>query len=240
MAYAAIIIGGSGAIASALRQALLSDDDCQQIWLFSRSQPPAALPAKIRWQTVEYKQSAIQTALADCLPDSVPVQKVFICNGRLHDGELKPEKRLEQFNAEDCQAIMHSNSIVPMLWVQALLTYLKQPEPCQLVAFSARVGSIGDNHLGGWYSYRASKAALNMFLKTAAVEYQRRAPNVSLVAFHPGTTDTPLSKPYNKNVPADKLLPPALVAEKLLTILADLPAVKTLRFIDWQGKSIDW
>lgn len=240
MAYAAIIIGGSGAIASALRQALLSDDDCQQIWLFSRSQPPAELPTKIRWQTVEYTQSAIQTALAACLNGSVPVQKVFICNGRLHDGELKPEKRLEQFNAEDCQAIMHSNSIVPMLWVQALLPYLKQPEPCQLVTFSARVGSIGDNHLGGWYSYRASKSALNMFLKTAAVEYQRRAANVSLVAFHPGTTDTPLSKPYNKNVPPDKLLPPVLVAEKLLTILADLPAATSLRFIDWQGKSIDW
>ncbi len=240
MAYAAIIIGGSGAIASALKQALLIDDDCQQIWLFSRSQSPAGLPTKIRWQTVEYTQSAIQTALAVCLPDSVPVQKVFICNGRLHDAELKPEKRLEQFNAEDCQAIMHSNSIVPMLWVQALLPYLKSHHSCQLVVFSARVGSIGDNHLGGWYSYRASKAALNMLLKNAAIEYQRRAPNVSMVAFHPGTTDTPLSKPYNKNVPADKLFPPALVAEKLLSILEHLPPRETLRFLDWQGKKIDW
>ncbi len=240
MAYAAIIIGGSGAIASALRQALLSNDDCQQIWLFSRRLPPAALPSKIRWQTVEYTQSAIKTALADCLPDSLPIQKVFICNGRLHDAQLKPEKRLEQFNAEDCQAIMHSNSIVPMLWVQALLPYLKSAQSCQLVVFSARVGSIGDNHLGGWYSYRASKAALNMLLKTTAIEYQRRAPNVAMIAFHPGTTDTPLSRPYQQNVPADKLLTPAFVAENLLTILDNLPAAERLRFLDWQGKKIDW
>ncbi len=198
------------------------------------------MPAKIRWQTVEYSQSAIKTALADCLTDGVPVQKVFICNGRLHYAELKPEKRLEQFNAEDCQAIMHSNSIVPMLWVQALLPYLKSQQSCQLVVFSARVGSIGDNHLGGWYSYRASKAALNMLLKTAAIEYQRRAPNVAMIAFHPGTTDTPLSRPYQQNVPAEKLLTPAFVAEKLLTILENLPAAETLRFLDWQGKKIDW
>ncbi|HET8807542.1 MAG TPA: SDR family NAD(P)-dependent oxidoreductase [Methylophaga sp.] len=240
MAYAAIIIGGSGVIASALRQALLSDDDCQQLWLFSRSPPPTGLAAKIRWQTVEYTQSAIKTVLADCFPDSVPVQKVFICNGRLHDADIKPEKRLEQFNAEDCQAIMHSNSIVPMLWVQALLPYLKSAQSCQLVVFSARVGSIADNHLGGWYSYRASKAALNMLLKTAAIEYQRRAPNVDMIAFHPGTTDTPLSRPYQQNVPVEKLLTPAFVAEQLLTILENLPDGETLRFVDWQSKKIDW
>ncbi len=240
MAYAAIIIGGSGEIASALREALINDEDCQQIWLFSRRQSPAVLPAKIRWQTVEYTQSAIKTALADCLPDNLPVQKVFICNGRLHDAELKPEKRLEQFNAEDCQAIMHSNSIVPMLWVQALLPYLKSAHSCQMVVFSARVGSIGDNHLGGWYGYRASKAALNMLLKTAAIEYQRRAPNVAMIAFHPGTTDTALSRPYQQNVPAEKLLTPAFVAEKLLNILKNVPASKTLQFLDWQGQKIDW
>ncbi|MDT8311964.1 MAG: SDR family NAD(P)-dependent oxidoreductase [Methylophaga sp.] len=240
MAYAAIIIGGSGAIASALRQALIKDDACQQIWVFSRSQPPATLSTKVSWQITQYTQNAIAKALAACLSDSLPVQKIFICNGRLHDGEIKPEKRLEQFNADNYQAIMHSNSIVPMLWVQALLPYLKSPKACQLVVFSARVGSIGDNHLGGWYSYRASKAALNMLLKTAAIEYQRRAPNVSMIAFHPGTTDTPLSRPYQQNVPAEKLLTPTFVAEKLLTILDNLPATETLRFLDWQGKKIDW
>lgn len=240
MGYAAIIIGGSGTIASALRQSLVDDPHCHQIYIFSRSRPPVSMPDRVLWQTTQYNQSAIDTALAQSLANKQPIGKVFICNGRLHDGDLKPEKRLEQFSAGDSQAILYSNSIVPMLWVQALLPYLKQPEPCQLVAFSARVGSISDNHLGGWYSYRASKAALNMFLKTAAIEYKRRAPNVSLIAFHPGTTDTSLSRPYNQNVPSDKLFSPAFVAEQLVTILADLPAATTLRFIDWQGKNIGW
>lgn len=240
MAYSAVIIGGSGAIATALRQSLIQDADYQQIYVFSRQQPSKGLPDKVIWQTLEYTQPAITSVLADNLAETLPIQKVFICNGRLHDADLQPEKRLEQFNAEDCQSIMHSNSLVPMFWVQALLPYLKQTKPCQLVVFSARVGSISDNHLGGWYSYRASKAALNMLLKTAAIEYQRRAPNVSIIAFHPGTTDTPLSRPFQKNVPAEKLLTAECVAKRLLNILTTLPATNTLQFIDWQGKSIEW
>lgn len=240
MAYSAMIIGGSGAIATALRQNLSQDTDCQQIYVFSRQQPPEELPDKVIWQTLEYTQPAITSVLADNLAKTLPIQKVFICNGRLHDADLQPEKRLEQFNAEDCQSIMHSNSLVPMLWVQALLPYLKQTQPCQLVVFSARVGSISDNHLGGWYSYRASKAALNMLLKTVAIEYQRRAPNVSIIAFHPGTTDTPLSRPFQKNVPKDKLLTSAFVAESLLSILDSLSYADRLQFLDWQGKKVDW
>lgn len=240
MAYSAIIIGGSGAIATALRHNLMQDADCQRIYVFSRHPPAGDLPDNIIWQTLEYTQSAIASVLADNLANTQPVEKVFICNGRLHDSDLQPEKRLEQFNAEDGQSIIHSNALVPMLWVQALLPYLKQAQNCQLVVFSARVGSISDNHLGGWYSYRASKAALNMLLKTAAIEYQRRAPNVSIIAFHPGTTDTPLSRPFQKNVPAEKLLTPEFVAEHLLAILDELPASDTLRFIDWQGENIEW
>ncbi|MEX1199859.1 MAG: SDR family NAD(P)-dependent oxidoreductase [Methylophaga sp.] len=240
MAYAAILIGGSGTIATALIKALAETAECQQILVFSRQPPPVDLPDKVIWQIVDNTQSAIATALTENVTDLLPIQKVFICNGRLHDAGLQPEKRIEQFNAEDCQSIFTSNAIVPMLWVQALLPYLKQAQQCHLVVFSARVGSINDNHLGGWYSYRASKAALNMLLKTAAIEYQRRAPNVSIIAFHPGTTDTPLSRPFQKNVPAEKLLTPQFVAQRLLAILYELPAADTLRFIDWQGQHIDW
>ena len=111
---------------------------------------------------------------------------------------------------------------------------------CQLIIFSARVGSIKDNHAGGWYSYRASKAALNMLLKTTAIEYARRAKQVKLIAFHPVTTDTPLSRPYSANVPEDKLFSPDFVADRLFEILKNLPADGELSFVDWQGKSIKW
>lgn len=240
MAYAAIIVGGNGAIASALIKTLKDDPDCQKIAVFSRGHAPQDLDDKVQWQTLEYSKEAINTALSESLSDKLPIQKVFICNGRLHDTGIKPEKRLEQFDAEFSQQILYSNSIVPMLWVQAMLPHLKSQKSCQLVVFSARVGSIGDNNLGGWYSYRASKAALNMLLKTSAIEYQRRAPNVSIIAFHPGTTDTPLSRPYQQNVPIEKLLSPVFVAEKLLALLKTVPASNELQFLDWQGQKIEW
>ena len=109
-----------------------------------------------------------------------------------------------------------------------------------MVFLSARVGSINDNRMGGWYSYRASKAALNMLLKTAAIEYARRAKNVKLIAFHPGTTDTTLSKPFQKNIPEDKLFKPDFVARQLLMLVAKTPIDGTLSYLDWDHQSIDW
>jgi NAD(P)-dependent dehydrogenase (short-subunit alcohol dehydrogenase family) len=117
---------------------------------------------------------------------------------------------------------------------------LKQARGCKVTIFSARVGSIGDNHLGGWYSYRASKAALNMLLKSTAIEYARRAPSVKLLAFHPGTTDTPLSRPFSKQVPEHKLFQPGFVAEQLFKILEQLEPDGELSFLDWQGQRVDW
>ncbi|HBO11481.1 MAG TPA: short-chain dehydrogenase, partial [Halieaceae bacterium] len=109
-----------------------------------------------------------------------------------------------------------------------------------VAVLSARVGSIGDNRLGGWYGYRASKAALNMLLRSAAVELGRRAPSVALLAFHPGTTDTALSKPFQARVPADKLFPPARVADALLARMDAARADGELHFVDYAGEPIPW
>ena len=106
--------------------------------------------------------------------------------------------------------------------------------------FSARVGSIEDNRLGGWYSYRASKAALNMMLKSTAIEFARRSKNIKLIAFHPGTTDTTLSEPFQKNVPVGKLFQPSFVAQQLLSILEDVSVDGRASFLDWKGNDIDW
>jgi NAD(P)-dependent dehydrogenase (short-subunit alcohol dehydrogenase family) len=109
-----------------------------------------------------------------------------------------------------------------------------------VAVLSARVGSIGDNRLGGWYGYRASKAALNMFLQTAAVEYARRARRVKLLAFHPGTTDTALSAPFQKNVAAGKLFTPDFVAQRLLGLMDAAEPDGRLGFLDWAGKTVPW
>jgi NAD(P)-dependent dehydrogenase (short-subunit alcohol dehydrogenase family) len=127
-----------------------------------------------------------------------------------------------------------------MLWIKFLTPYLSSKAPCKLVVFSARVGSISDNNLGGWYSYRASKAALNMMLKTAAIELARRAKNIKIIAFHPGTTDTPLSRPFQKNVPDEKLFTCNFVATQLLNIIENIEIDGKASYLDWQGKAIQW
>jgi NAD(P)-dependent dehydrogenase (short-subunit alcohol dehydrogenase family) len=121
-----------------------------------------------------------------------------------------------------------------------LFDFLKGQNNCILIALSARVGSIGDNKLGGWYAYRASKSALNMVMKTAAIEYSRRAKNVKLIALHPGTTDTNLSKPFQKRVAEDKLFTPSFVAKQVTEIMNHASVDGQLSFLDWAGKSIDW
>lgn len=121
-----------------------------------------------------------------------------------------------------------------------LLTHKTQ---CTITALSARVGSINDNELGGWYTYRASKAALNMLFKTAAIELARRAKNTKLILFHPGTTDTELSKPFQKNVPAGKLFTPEFVAGQLFELTNNNPDLKLNgepAYLDWQGSTIPW
>ncbi|MGB2742016.1 MAG: SDR family NAD(P)-dependent oxidoreductase [Cognaticolwellia sp.] len=197
---------------------------------------------KIKKITVaDYQAESIDKAVAELsVLDSAPISRVFVCNGVLHNDNIQPEKRLEDFDAQAFLQVITSNTLTPMLWIQKLTPLLTGKSPCKFVLFSARVGSISDNRLGGWYSYRASKAALNMMVKTAAIELARRAKNIKLIAFHPGTTDTPLSKPFQKNVPVNKLFSTEFVAKQLLNIVENTPLDQTASYLDWQGESINW
>ena len=166
--------------------------------------------------------------------------RVCICHGLLHSDTIWPEKRLEDINAENLHEIFQSNTVVPALWLKLLFNLLKGKQPCVVATLSARVGSIGDNRMGGWHSYRASKAALNMVLKNMAIEYGRRAKNVKLIAFHPGTTDTSLSKPFQASVPSDKLFTPTFVASQLAGIMNNADVDGQLSYLDWNGEMISW
>jgi NAD(P)-dependent dehydrogenase (short-subunit alcohol dehydrogenase family) len=189
----------------------------------------------------DYQPESIDIAIAALTAHSkLPITQVFICNGILHSQNFKPEKRLEEFDAQAFNQVMSANALTPMLWIKKLTPILTRKSECKLVVFSARVGSISDNRLGGWYSYRASKAALNMMLKTTAIELARRAKNIKVIVFHPGTTDTPLSKPFQKNVPTNKLFTCEFVAKQLLAIVEKTQVDQTASYLDWQGKSIDW
>jgi NAD(P)-dependent dehydrogenase (short-subunit alcohol dehydrogenase family) len=189
----------------------------------------------------DYQPQSIDLAIKELASHSeLPITQVFVCNGILHSNSFQPEKRLEDFDAEAFNQVITANTITPMLWIQKLTPVLTGKSSCKFVVFSARVGSISDNNLGGWYSYRASKAALNMMIKTAAIELARRAKNIKLISFHPGTTDTPLSKPFQKNVPANKLFTSDFVAKQLLDIVEKTQVDHKASYLDWQGKTIDW
>ncbi|MFY0700116.1 MAG: SDR family NAD(P)-dependent oxidoreductase [Bermanella sp.] len=232
-----IIIGAGSAIAQAVIQSLHAN--AENIITVSRKLPDQSNPV-IHGFTSDYSPTSIAKVIQQIKDLNLgSIDRVYICNGVLQNDNIKVEKRIEDLDSESFMSVLHSNTLTPILWVQALLPILRQ-QNCTITVFSARIGSISDNNLGGWYSYRASKAALNMLLKNACVEYAKRAKGVKILAFHPGTTDTPLSKPFQKNVPKGKLFSPEFVATSLEEIIQNLEVDGQLSFKDWQGKDILW
>jgi NAD(P)-dependent dehydrogenase (short-subunit alcohol dehydrogenase family) len=165
---------------------------------------------------------------------------VINCVGMLHDGALQPEKSLQQINTEQLLKYFQINSISAALLAKHLLPLLKHQQRSVFASISAKVGSIGDNQLGGWYGYRASKAALNMLIKTAALEYNRKSPNTIIALLHPGTTDTRLSEPFQRNVPPEKLFSIERTVNQLWTVLNQLEPTDSGQFFSWDGTALPW
>ncbi len=238
----ALVIGAGSTIAEAILDELLNDPEIQQVVAVSRA-PDTGLSVRhgqrLEWLASDYSEASIARTGASLEKQRGSFSRVFLCNGILHQGDLQPEKRLEDLTREAMHTVLEVNTVIPILWLQALRPVLTGRNPCKVAIFSARIGSITDNRRGGWYSYRASKAALNMLLKTASIELARRAPNVRLMAFHPGTTDSPLSEPFQKSVPEGKLFTPDFVARRLITLM-DQDHGDDLVFLDWDGKAIAW
>lgn len=241
-----IVIGASSVIAQALVENLADGNGNREIVTVSQqsslSVTDSFSQASSHFQC-DYSEESIRSVCQQLESRQGRIRRVFICNGILHAGVVKPEKRVEDIHAENLHKVFEVNAVTPMLWLKHLKSVLAGKQACVVTAFSARIGSIEDNKRGGWYAYRASKAALNMFLKTAAVEYGRSAKAVRFLVFHPGTTNTPLSKPFQKFVDEDKLFSPGFVAEQLLNIAHTVekqPLEKNIQFLDWQGKSIPW
>jgi len=162
------------------------------------------------------------------------------CVGVLHDGEFQPEKSLQQIQADRLMQYFQINSIGAVLLAKHLVPLLKHSDRSVLATISAKVGSIGDNELGGWYGYRASKAALNMLMRTTAIEFRRKSPNTLVVMLHPGTTDTRLSKPFQRNVPPEKLFPVERTVTQLLRVIDGLQPDDSGQFFSWDGSRLPW
>ncbi|MBF9000849.1 SDR family oxidoreductase [Vibrio nitrifigilis] len=162
------------------------------------------------------------------------------CAGVLHTREQGPEKNVESINPHFFMHNIQLNTLPTLLLAQSFFNALRASPAPKLAVLSARVGSISDNHLGGWYSYRCSKAALNMAVKTLAIEWQRRLKQATVLALHPGTTDTQLSKPFQANVPTDKLFHVDEVATDLLALIIASTPNDSGSFWDYSGQTIPW
>ena len=242
MVNIAIVIGAGSSIGGSLINELARDESVDRIVAVGRTAYPghAEHSDKVSYLRSDYSEESISAVCTELEPGKGSITRLIICNGILHTDEISPEKRLEDISASSMREILNVNTVIPLLWLAKLAPLLKSKSTCRVAILSARVGSIEDNRTGGWYSYRASKAALNMLIKTAAIELRRRAPNVKLIAFHPGTTDTRLSKPFQRSVPEGKLFTPEFVAKALLGLLRTLEPDTEQEFFDWDGQPVPW
>lgn len=225
----AVVIGTSGGIGSALVERLSARGSL--VHGLSRA---AISPA----DRIELADEASIAAAAARIGRDGPVDLVLVASGLLHGEGLEPEKSLRDLSPEAFARAFAVNATGPVLVAKHFLPLLPRRGRAAFAALSARVGSITDNRLGGWYSYRASKAALNMLIKTLAIELARTRPEAVCVGLHPGTVATGLSKPFQKGVNADKLFTPAYSANQLLGVLDRLTPAESGGLFAWDGEAI--
>jgi NAD(P)-dependent dehydrogenase (short-subunit alcohol dehydrogenase family) len=187
-------------------------------------------------------EESIEAAASHVLDHSERLHLLINCAGVLHaaNRRFKPEKRLEDCSLAQLEWSFRVNAFGPLMVVKHFYPLFKHSEPSVVVNMSARVGSIADNNLGGWYSYRSSKAALNMLTRNMSLELRRRSENTVVLALHPGTTDTDLSRPFQANVPRENLFSVDRSVGQLLTIIFAADQDRSGRFIAWDGQDIPW
>ena len=222
----AIVIGASGGIGAALADALESRGVA--VTRLSRSTAPP----------IDLESDQSIAAAAAALADDAPFDLILVASGILHGPGLAPEKTYRQLDGAALDRIFRVNTIGPALVARHFLPLLRPTGRAIFAALSARVGSIGDNRLGGWLGYRASKAALNQIVRTLAVELARTRPDTICVALHPGTVDTQLSAPFQRGLAEGQLLTPADSAAYLLDVLDRLSPADSGGCFDWRGERI--
>lgn len=236
-----LVVGAGGGIGSAVAQRWSEDSRFDTVWTVSRgSSVDPASPAHLRYLATDHSEGHIAELAQKIVQESPRLSRIVIALGTLHGPDYGPEKSLDALQLASMAEVHRVNCILPMLWLSALASGLRKNPDCRIAVLSARVGSIGDNRLGGWYSYRSAKAALNMGLRSASIELARRAKGVKLISFHPGTVDTALSEPFQRGVPEGKLFAPGFVAERLDGLLETHSANGELSYLDWAGETIPW
>lgn len=237
----AVVIGASGGIGRALADALSEDPQFDVVVGVSRRRPDGwEFGASRVWFEADILDEGSLAHAAAAITQLGHPARVIVATGRLHGPKLAPEKNMQAMNLEGLTELFSVNAAGPALVAKHFLPVMQRANPSVFAAVSARVGSIGDNALGGWYAYRASKAALNMLIRTLAIEHRRSNPLGVCVALHPGTVDTPLSAPFQRNVRPGALRSAETSAISLLSVLDSLGPDDTGGFYAWDGEPIPW
>lgn len=244
-----LVAGASRGIGLALTTQLLERAEVARVFAVARHAPASAdllaLQARhgsrLQLLACDLRNEAAVATLASQLLAQTARLHLLLCSvGILQEDAARAEKSLTQLSLEGLMASFQSNCFAPILLLKHLLPLLRGKHPCSVAALSARVGSIGDNRLGGWYSYRASKAALNQLLHTASIELKRLNPQSCVLSLHPGTTDTELSRPFQAKIAADSLFSPEFAARCLLQQVAEHGPEDSGSFWAWDGQQIPW
>nr|WP_317199416.1 SDR family oxidoreductase [uncultured Psychrobacter sp.] len=250
-----LIIGGTGGIGQAMVEHLMQATANEQssevnnstkIFATYHRSVPDFEADNLHWLQMDVSdEDSIKQAADDIKQHSTHLDWVINCVGLLHTDTSQPEKALRQVETEFFLQNMKINALAGLLIAKHIKPLLAKAErsdvaPAIYATISARVGSISDNELGGWYSYRMSKAALNMGMKNLSIEWSRSLKDICIVVMQPGTVNTQLSAPFQGNVAEGHLFSPAYSAECLLDVLSGMTSAQSGSFVDWSGASIPW
>jgi len=233
----AVVIGASGGIGSAVSRLLLDDPGVSEVLAFARRPIGTVASPKLRTGRLDF---ADEDSIASAAEAADTVDIVFVATGLLHGPGITPEKNWRSLDPEVLATLFQVNTIGPALVAKHFMPRLPRRGRSVFAAISAKVGSIADNRLGGWYGYRAAKAALNQIIRTTAIELARTRPDALCVALHPGTVDTDLSKPFQAGVAEGKLFPPEVSAAHMLAVLNGLTPADSGGLFAWDGQRLPY
>ncbi|MGB7334519.1 MAG: SDR family NAD(P)-dependent oxidoreductase [Salaquimonas sp.] len=230
-----IVIGSSGGIGQAVVRKLISSEQIDKVFCLSRNGRDGS-HQKIQSVKMDLTDSHSIENAASIVQERGEIDLVIIASGILHDETVAPEKDWKQMDGASMAKVFAVNTIGPALAMARFGDLLPRDRPSMMIAISARVGSISDNRMGGWYSYRASKAALNQIIKTYSIELKRKRKQAIVLGFHPGTVSTDLSEPFQSN--SHERFTPEQCADYLLNVINTASAEESGNVLDWAGKTV--
>lgn len=232
------VVGGSGGIGSAFVEALSDRTDVRRLIATYNERPPTfSGDDRVEWMRLDATKEDDVRRWSERIEE---IDWLINAVGMLHRRGYLPEKSIAQFSSEFFFENMTTNALPTLLLAKYCQRAFKHRRPAVFATVSAKLGSVSDNRLGGWVCYRASKAALNMCVRTTAIEWQRSLPNVAVAALHPGTVDTDLSRPFQSRIPRSRIFTPTYSVSRMLQVIAQLEPAVSGQFWAYDGQRLPW